>query len=42
MEKLGVVCCDGWIWGWSGDDWGEPEEREPSDDEEWIDINCYS
>lgn len=36
-EKLGVV--DGWMFGCRGDVWGEPLEREPSDEEELMDCN---
>jgi len=39
IEKLGVACGCGWMFGWRGDDCGEPLEREPSDEEECIDCN---
>jgi len=39
-EKLGVTVWEGWVWGWRGEDWGEPLEREPSDEEELIEDNC--
>lgn len=33
-EKVGVTCCAGWICCWSGDECGEPLDKEPSDDDE--------
>ena len=30
----------GWIWLGRGEDWGEPEEREPSVEEELMDSYC--
>ena len=38
-EKAGVTCWLGWICCCKGEAWGEPLDRDPSEEEEWIDCN---
>lgn len=40
-EIDGVTCWAGWIWCWSGDESGEPLERDDrSEPDEWMECSC--